>query len=47
MGILGAAVITIISTENLLKGYSLVQLIFDRDMIVLIKHTVNWELIRQ
>ena len=47
MGILGAAVITIIPTEILLKVYSLVQLIFDHDMIVLIKHTVNWELIRQ
>ena len=29
------------------KGYSLVQLIFGCDMIILIKHRVDWELIRQ
>ena len=29
------------------KGYSQGQLIFSRDMIHLIKHTEDWELIRQ
>ena len=29
------------------KGYSPGQLIFGRDMILLIKHRVDWELIRQ
>ena len=36
-----------ISTENTLKGYSNVELVFRRDMILLIEHTVDWELIRQ
>ena len=47
MGILDAAVFVIISTTNILKGYSLVQLIFVRDMILPIKHRVDWYLIRQ
>ena len=34
------------STENMLKSYSLGQLVFGRDMTFLIKHTVDWELIR-
>ena len=35
------------STTNRLNGYSPVQLIFHRDMILPIKHRVDWELIRQ
>ena len=34
------------STTNRQKGYIPVQLIFVRDMILPIKHTVDWELIR-
>ena len=37
----------LISTKNRLKGYSLNQLLFDYDMIIPIKHTEGWELIRQ
>ena len=40
-----AEAFTIISTENGLKGYSPGQLVFARDMILLIKHMVDWELI--
>ena len=43
-GILSAAAFAIISTTNRLKGYSPVQLIFGRDMILPIKHTVDWGL---
>ena len=35
------------STENRLNGYSLGQLLLAHDMIISIKHTVDWELIRQ
>ena len=35
------------STTNRLKGYSLGQLSFGRDMILLTKNKVDWELIRQ
>ena len=35
------------STTNILEGYSPGQLIFGRDMIVPIKHRVDWGLIRQ
>ena len=35
------------STENRLKGYSPGQLVFGRDMIILIKNTAEWELIHQ
>ena len=31
----------------MLKGYSPGQLMFGRDMILLIKHKLDWELIRQ
>ena len=40
-GILDAAASLIISTTNKLKGYSPGQLIFGRDMIILIKHRVE------
>ena len=42
-----ASEFAIFSTTNRLKGYSLVQLVFCSDMIILIKHRVYWELIRQ
>ena len=37
----------IISTKNRLKLYSPVQLLFGRDIILLIKHMVDCELIRK
>ena len=40
--ILAAAVFKILSTTNRLKGYSLGQLVFGRDMIISIKHTADW-----
>ena len=46
-GILAAAAFAIRSTTNGQKCFSLVQLIFGRDMILSIKHRVDWELIRQ
>ena len=46
-GILAALSFVIRSTRNWLKGYSLGQLIFVHDMILPIKHKVNWESIRQ
>ena len=46
-GILAEAEFAIFSTTNKLKGYSTVQLVFDRDIIFPIKHEVDWELIRQ
>ena len=46
-GILATSVFGIRSTTNRKKGYSLGQLGFVRDMILIIKHTVDWELIRQ
>ena len=46
-GILDAAAFAIFSTTNRQKNYSLGQLIFGPDMILLIKHRVDWELIRQ
>ena len=46
-GILAAAEFVIISTTNRLKGYIPGKLVFGRDMILLIKHKVNWEIIRQ
>ena len=46
-GILAAALFLILSIENILKGYSSVQLVFSRDMIILIKHMADWGLIRQ
>ena len=47
LGILAATEIVMISTTDILKGYSPGQLIFVRDMILPIKHDVDWELIRQ
>ena len=46
-GILAAAAFVIFSTTSMKKGYSPGQLIFGHDMIILIKHRVDWELIRQ
>ena len=45
--ILAAAAFQICSTTNKLKGYSMVKLLFGCDMILSIKHEVDWELIRQ
>ena len=45
--ILMAAVFAIISVTNRLKGYSLFQVYFGRNVIIQIKHTVDWELIYQ
>ena len=45
--ILTAAAFAILSTLNRLKGYSPGHLIFLSGMILWIKHTANWELIRQ
>ena len=45
--ILAAASFSILSTTNRQKCYSPAQLIFGRDKILLIEHTVGWELIRQ
>ena len=42
-GILSAEEFAIHSIENGLKVYSLVQLVFERDMILPIKHKVDWE----
>ena len=47
LGILAAVEFAIFSTTNRLKGYSPGKLVFGRDIIILIKHTVDWELIRQ
>ena len=47
LGILAAEALATYSTTNKLKAYSLFQLVFFRDMILLIKHKLNWELIRQ
>ena len=46
-GILSAESFVIHKTTNRLKGYSIGQLLFGRDMILPIKHKVDWELIRQ
>ena len=40
-GIMTAAEFTMISTTNRLKGYSLGQLVFGRDVILLIKHKLD------
>ena len=47
MVILDAAAFAIFSTASRQKGYSTGQLIFGRDMILPIKHRVDWGLIRQ
>ena len=46
-GILAAAAFVICSTINGIKGYSTSQLVFGHDMILLIKHEVDWEFILQ
>ena len=46
-GILAAESFSVCSTANSLKGYIPGQLLFGRDMIILIKHKVDWELIHQ
>ena len=46
-GIVAAAAFVICSATNRQTGYSPGQLMFGRDMILLIKHRVDWELIRQ
>ena len=46
-GILSAAAFVIFSTTNSMKVYNPGQLIFGRDLILPIKHTVYWELICQ
>ena len=45
--ILAASEFAILSTKNWLKGYSLGQLVFGRDMSPLIKNMVGWWLLRQ
>ena len=45
--ILAAAAFLINSTTNGLKSYSTVQLVFGIDMIIPIKHNMDWELIHQ
>ena len=47
MGILAASAFVIFSTISRQKGYSLGQLIFGCDMILLINYRVNWELMCQ
>ena len=47
MGILAASEFAIQCTENRLKGYTTRPLIFYRDMILLIKHNADLELIHQ
>ena len=47
MGILSGTAFAILSTTNGLKGYSPGQLVFGCDMILPIKHKVDWELICQ
>ena len=46
-GILAAAAFAIFSTTNRQKVHNPGQLIFGRDMILRIKHRVDWELIRR
>ena len=41
-GILAAAAFAIISTTSRKKGYSMGQFVFGRDMILPIKHRVDW-----
>ena len=45
--ILSEAAFAIISTTNRLKGYSPGHLVFRRNMIIPIKHKVDWEIIHQ
>ena len=45
--ILAAEVFAIHSTENGLKVYSLFQLLFRSDIILLVRHKMDWKLIHQ
>ena len=47
LGILDAGAFEFFSTINRLKGYSPGQLVFGRDMSLLIKHNVDWEIFCQ
>ena len=47
IGILSETVFENFSTTNRQKGYSLGKLLFFHDMILPIKHKVDWSLIRQ
>ena len=47
LGILAVALFTVISTINRLNGYTLGQLMFFRNIIILNKHMAEWRLIRQ
>ena len=47
LGIISAAAFTIFSTTNMLKCYSMGQLVFVRDIIPLINNKLDWELLRQ
>ena len=47
LGISSASAFIILSTKDGLKCYSPGQLVFGRDIILLIKYMVDWELIRQ
>ena len=47
MGILEAESFSILLTTNISKVYSIGQLVFVYDIIILIKHKVDWELIYQ
>ena len=40
--VLAAAALPDFSTANILKGYSMGKLVFRRDIILLIKHEVDW-----
>ena len=47
MVILSAVAFAIFSIPNNLKCYTLVQFIFDRYMILLVKYNMDWQLISQ
>ena len=47
LGILEAEAFAILSKLSRLKGYSPGQLLFGHDIILPIKHMLEWELIRQ
>ena len=42
LDILTEAAFAILSTTNRLKGYSLGKIFYGHDMIILIRHTMNW-----
>ena len=47
MGILSAAESLVLYTVHTIKVYIPYQIVFSRDMIIPIKHIVNWKSIRQ